>query len=136
MIAVNWHPDSRQLRWFAVATLVALGLLGGAVLWLGGPRELAMGLWSTGLGCFVIGLAVPAAIRPLYLGLTAVSLPIGWVVSHLVLRIMYYGVFTPVGIAFRLTGRDPLRLKRQSGATTYWVRRGEQRGAASYFRQS
>jgi hypothetical protein len=51
------------------------------------------------------------------------GLLLGKIVSPVVIGILYYGMITPFGIVMRLAGRDPLRLKRDPGAATYWIRR-------------
>ena len=37
------------------------------------------------------------------------AFPIGWTVSQVILAVMFYGLFTPIGLVFRLIGRDPLQ---------------------------
>jgi len=44
----------------------------------------------------------------------------GSLISYGVLAAAYYGFLSPLGLLFRLLGRDPLRLKRPAGET-YWV---------------
>lgn len=51
------------------------------------------------------------------------GLLLGRIVSPVVIGILYYGVITPFGIVMRLAGKDPLRLKRDPGAATYWIPR-------------
>jgi saxitoxin biosynthesis operon SxtJ-like protein len=43
------------------------------------------------------------------------------VVSPVLLGLFFFTVVTPVGLCLRLSGKDPLRLKR--GAASYWVER-------------
>jgi Saxitoxin biosynthesis operon protein SxtJ len=45
------------------------------------------------------------------------------VVSPVVLGIMYFGVFTPIGLVMRIAGRDALSRRFEPAAPTYWVRR-------------
>ena len=92
-------------------------------------------LWALAALCTIVGVAVPLALRPLYVGLTLVSLPIGFVVSHVIMFVVFYGVLTPVGLVFRLVGYDPLRRKLEPGADTYWVRRRLENDTKRYFRQ-
>ena len=37
------------------------------------------------------------------------AFPIGWTVSQVMLALMFFGLFTPIGLVFRLIGRDPLQ---------------------------
>ena len=52
------------------------------------------------------------------------------------LAAIYYLLFTPLAVAFRLTGRDELALRRQPEAASYWVPKRGARGVADYLRQS
>ena len=39
------------------------------------------------------------------------------------LGLLFYGVLTPIGAAMRLTGKDPMRLRLEPGASSYWIPR-------------
>jgi len=45
------------------------------------------------------------------------------VVSPVALGILFYCVIAPIGVLARLAGKDPLRLKLDSGANSYWIPR-------------
>jgi hypothetical protein len=135
MLTPVWYPDRRQLRQFAVAALFGFGLM-GALSWRGsGSARAALVLWGIGGAAFLIGLPFPAVLRPLYVVLMAAAYPIGWAVSNLLLRLIYYGVFTPLGWLFRLAGRDPLVLKRP-WTDSYWRDFRRPKDVTSYYRQA
>jgi hypothetical protein len=48
---------------------------------------------------------------------------LGKLVSPIALGVLFYGVFFPMGVVMRLAGKDPLRLKRDADAASYWVLR-------------
>ena len=77
----------------------------------------------------------PIALKPVYLGLTLATWPIGWVVSHLALAVVYYGVITPIALVFRLIGRDAMNRRFDRDATTYWEPYDPDRGLDHYLRQ-
>lgn len=90
-----------------------------------------------------VALAVPAAalVRPravnwLFRFLTAVTRPIGGVVSRALLAIAYFLVLTPLALVFRLIGRDELVRRRPSNVTTHWSEKEQPSDPRSYFRQS
>ena len=68
----------------------------------------------------IIGLYAPRLVRSIFVGWMILAFPIGWVISHLTLGILYYLLFTPVAIAFRIAKRDRLVLRRQPEAQSYW----------------
>jgi len=72
--------------------------------------------------------AMVATVRPSLLsGLNKqwmkLGLLLGKIVSPLALGLLFYGVITPIGLLLRLSGKDPLRLKFDRAADSYWIRR-------------
>ena len=133
LVELNWDPTDRQLRQFGTVALVALPLLG----WLWGAGLSMIG-WLAGIGALLllVGLTVPRALRPLYATLALLAIPIGLVVGELVLLLIYFGVFLPIGLVFRLIGRDRLNLRSAPSAVTYWQKKKRPAGPASYYHQS
>ena len=82
------------------------------------------------------GIAVPRSIRWLFSMVTTVTLPIGFVVSELMLIVLYFGVITPLAFALRVLGRDPLDRSIDREAATHWVQHRDVGDASRYFRQS
>ena len=83
----------------------------------------------------VLSLLAPAANRPLYVALVLITYPIGVVLSHVLLAVVFFGVITPVGLFFRLVGRDPLRRRFDPQAESYWVPYRPPDSMERYFRQ-
>ena len=52
------------------------------------------------------------------------GLLLGMMVSPIVIGIIFFGLFTPIAILMRLSGRDELRLKFAQKAS-HWISRGE-----------
>ena len=132
MLTVNWHPTRKTLRQFAVLWLVffaAAGVLrawrtgafaSGAPLGFDGPWRAALLFWIAAVAVGVPGTIAPRLMRPIYVGWMAAAFPIGWTVSHVLLAVLYYGVFTPIGLVFRVMGRDRLERRLDRQAPTYW----------------
>jgi hypothetical protein len=66
------------------------------------------------------GVAHPPLVRPVFLGLILLTFPIGWVVSHALLAAIHLAVFTPIGLARRAMGHDPLDLRPAPDRRTMW----------------
>ena len=128
-------PPQKMLRQFAgLLLLVFVGLAAWRV-WNDRADGWAAVLAIVGVTVGVCGLVRPSAVRWIYTGWMVAAFPIGWTISWLVLALLFYGVFTPVALAFRLRGRDALRLRRQN-ERSYWTAKAPPPGVASYFRQS
>ena len=70
------------------------------------------------------------------IGLTFAALPIGLVISVILMAAFYFIVLTPVGLVFKLIGRDLLRRRLDPHSSTYWVRRERGDDLERYFHQS
>jgi len=141
---IDWKPDRSVLRNFGLIALVAFGVFGALARWhvypfagLSAPAGAytAIVLWLLAAYCGFFAFAAPAAVKPIYLVLTVVTYPIGFVLSYVVMAAMYYAVITPVGLIFKIIGRDPMRRSFDPAAPTYWIRRRPPAGARRYFRQ-
>jgi hypothetical protein len=62
------------------------------------------------------------------------GLLLGIIVSPIVLGIIFFGLFTPIAILMRITGRDELRLKFIQ-ETSYWISRNEPMKSESFSNQ-
>ncbi len=72
---------------------------------------------------FFFALVLPRALAPLNAAWTILGRILHRVVSPLVLGVMYFGFFTPLGLLFRLVKKDPLHLKIDRQSTSYWIHR-------------
>jgi len=132
---IPFAPPPRTLREFAGLWLLVFGGLG---CWQGlvrGNLTLALVFAALAVAVGPLGLLRPQAVRPLFVGSMILTFPIGWAVSRILLALLFYGVFTPVGLFFRVTGRDPLRREHQPGKETYWAPKPAPAGVRSYLRQ-
>jgi len=85
--------------------------------------EMRVALAGAGALLVLAGLLVPARLRAAYLGWMALALAVGWVMSRVVLTLIFAVVLTPLGLLARLTGKRFLALEPDPAAPSYWVRR-------------
>jgi hypothetical protein len=135
MIKLQLQPDQKmlaQFAWVAPFGFLAFAWLfsrlgfGDTVFWA------TLSLGPVTLLTHLVGLRVV----PLYVfrALVLLTFPIGLVVLPLVIGTVYYGVFTPMGLVFRLLGRDVMGRKFDRSVDSYWRDRGTPRPASSYFK--
>ena len=149
LVEVIWKPDKRHLRVFGLAGTVVFALLAAAATakmtaqnaagrpWhataltaiLNGLMWAAIGIWT------LLAIFRPKYLLPFYVVISAVSLPIGIVVSFAILAVLYFGIFTPIALAFRLLGRDALHRRFDASAKTYWTPRRPVDDVRRYYRQ-
>jgi Saxitoxin biosynthesis operon protein SxtJ len=127
------NPTPRALRQFAAAWLVIFSIVAVRAFIRGHHLE------SYVLGAIALmglmGCLKPASIRWLFVGATIAAFPIGWVMTQLMLAIMFYLVLTPIAFLFRRRGRDELQLKHKPTRDTYWIEHSGQTTPEKYLKQ-
>jgi len=81
--------------------------------------------WAIGIAAV---FALLAFVKPALLAVpnrlwTKLGVLLGKVVSPIALGILFFVVIAPIGAVVRLFGKDPLRLKLDAKADSYWIRR-------------
>jgi hypothetical protein len=132
---ISTNPRSRALRQFAGAWLVFFLAVGTYRYLKHGQHQTGLALGAIGIVIGGLGLLKPAAVRWLFVVCMVLAFPIGWVVSNLILALMFYGIVTPIGLFFRMKGRDLLCRKPAPGKSSFWAPKQTPRDMRSYFRQ-
>jgi len=132
---VTARPSTRTLRQFAALFLIVFTIAAGLRVWRGDTGTLTIALAVAGLTVGLVGLVRPDAIRYVYTGWMIAAFPIGWTISRVIVTLLFYVVFTPFALVFRLLGRDALRLRRGPTVTTYWIETKGAEPPESYYAQ-
>ena len=126
------HEDFRRTeevkggsdRGFGLTVGGILLLIAAVRVWLHdgyGTVDLVLG--AVGLCLVVLALVRAQSLAVLNRGWTKLGLLMFKVVNPIVLALIYLTTIVPIGLVMRAFGHDPLRLKRDPQASTYWVRR-------------
>jgi hypothetical protein len=101
-----------------------LFLIIGGSLMLAGPGSAY--LWFLPAGALFLAAAVlaPGMLAPLNRVWTRFGLLLHAIVSPVVLGSIFFLVVMPIGLAMRLFGKNPLPLRFDREAKTYWIERG------------
>lgn len=136
VVQLNKDPSRKQLNQFGFIWLGFLAFFGVIAYFKLQNQTLAFVLWGLSIAVPAVGWLVPAVMRVVFLGLSYAAWPIGFVVSHVILALVYYLVVTPIGLLMRIFGYDPMGRRFDPETASYWVRR-EESGTDSqrYFRQ-
>jgi hypothetical protein len=136
LIEINWQPDRKQLRGFGFASLIATTAISLLLYFL---RDLPI-YWAAAI--FVVGFIIFLSSRlylrltkVFYLALTAVTSPIGFVISFLLMAVFFFLLITPLSLIFRLIGRDSLNRKFDPDTSSYWETHCQPDSLDRYFHQ-
>ena len=135
LVRINRNPPASQLAVFAGLWLLFVGGWGAWFAYRHGWDAWSTSLVILGLAAPILGVINRGGLRLLYLAACYATLPIGWVVSHLLLGFVYYGVMTPIGLIMKLVGYDPMNRTIDPNTETYWNKRESSEDKQRYFRQ-
>jgi len=135
LLDIKKNPTPRELKTFGTMFAVFFALVGGLVWWQSGSRTAGLIVWAAAGLVILVFLLVTAARRPIYLAWSYALYPIGYLITLVLMAIVYYLVITPTGLLMRLFGRDPMSRKFQPDAASYWIARKEDASLDRYFRQ-
>jgi len=135
IIEINTNPSRKELRWFGVMLAVFVLATGAVAWWQFDAPTLARRIWVAGGVLSMIYIVVPPLRRWIFVGWIYAVFPIGWTVSHVLLALIYYLIFTPIGLLLRLIKGDPLERQLDRSAASYWRPHESLRDVRRYFRQ-
>jgi hypothetical protein len=113
--------DVKQLRHFGYLVGGIFGLIG---LWPLVWRHQDPRLWALALTVILVvpALVAPRILAPIYRVWMLLGEVLAWINTRIVLGVVFYGLVTPIGLAMRLMGRDPMRRQFERAGESYRVR--------------
>ena len=112
----------KEGRSFGLTVGIAFLVIAGVLAW----RDFETGASVTGtLGAVLVlaGHVIPGRLGPVYRAWMGLAIAISRVTTPIVMGIIYFGLFTPVGLVRRALGRNAL--VRRPAETGYWIARDE-----------
>jgi hypothetical protein len=114
----NIKSGKSELRKFGITIGIVSGLLGGLLLWRGKDSYTYFLLLST---VFIfLGLVLPIVLKPIQKAWMTFAVILGWFMTRLILSILFYVVFTSIGLVSRLFGKQFLDLEMDNSKKSYW----------------
>ena len=108
-------------RAFGLTIAGFCGLVGGVRLALG--HEHVLWWLAVSVASLSVGLLWPAALGPLNRLWLRLGLLLYKLINPIVMGLVFFATVMPIGLVMRGFGKDPLRLRRDSVAPSYWIPR-------------
>ena len=136
LIEIDWNPKNKQLQNFGKIALAATFIISFLLYLLKGVAiQWVLIICAFGFITFITSKISLKLTKFIYLGMILLTMPIGWVVSFILMAAFYFLLLAPLGLFFRLIGRDPLYRKFDPTAKSYWMSRRPPKGLEQYFHQ-
>jgi saxitoxin biosynthesis operon SxtJ-like protein len=123
-----------DLKWFGLLMGAFFGLM-GTMSWMRTHHKAAITFWCIGAGLMLAYYLVRSIQRPVFDLWMGISYPIGWVMSAIMMAVIFFLVLTPVGLVMRLLGRDPMCRAFDRAAESYWEPHNPEGDSRRYFQQ-
>jgi hypothetical protein len=113
--------DAKGYRKFGLTTgCIVLILFGALIPWLFGLRY-PQWPWILAGVLATLALIAPTTLQPVYIGWMKFGNVMNWINTRLILGILFYGMFLPIGLVMRVLGKDPMRRKLDKTQPSYRV---------------
>lgn len=119
----NIKSTTKELREFGY-------VVGGAILVFSGIRAWRHGdvawIWpSVGVGLILIGLLFPAVLKPLQKIWMGLALMMGWVMSRVILTLIFILLVTPIGLILKVQGKQFMDKGADAQTNSFWKIRAQ-----------
>ena len=135
---MNWHQISssattKQIRQFGLLVGMVLIAIGSWQLYRQIYTTTRIILWVIGGFLFVSGLLWPKILKPFYILWMFLAHILSWINTRIILGLIFYLIFTPIGLIMRLIKRDPLQRKIDQEVDSYWMQREKPKNIKEHF---
>tara|TARA_Y100001958_G_scaffold111205_1_gene78587 strand:- start:5365 stop:5775 length:411 start_codon:yes stop_codon:yes gene_type:complete len=119
-IIKNIPNSNKDIRSFGITMGVILFIISGLLMYYDKDSyQLFVIIASTFIG---LGFILPILLKPIYFLWMIFAAILGWVMTRVILSLVFYLVITPIGLITRILGEDFLALKK-SQSDSYWNHR-------------
>jgi hypothetical protein len=117
----NSGADRSELRKFGITMACGFAAFGTLVLWRG--KSFFPYLYIASAVFLILGLVVPISLKSVHKVWMTLAAAMGWFMTRVILTILFFAVFTPIGAIARLLGKQFLDFRMDASRDTYWIRR-------------
>ncbi len=116
----NIKKDKKELRSFGITIGIILLIISAILFYY--DKSSHQIIAYIGGGFIGSGIIIPILLKPIYILWMTFAVILGWVMTRVILSLVFYLIMTPIGLLTRLLGEDSLALKK-SNSESYWNNR-------------
>jgi hypothetical protein len=130
----NIKGDKSDWKKFGITMGIILAIIGFFLLWK--KNNYFEYSFFLAVAFFIPGLILPSLLKPVYKAWMALSVVMGFIMTRVIMVIIFYLIITPLGLIARITGKNFLDMKIDKNAKSYWITREKtQKVKSDYERQ-
>ena len=108
----NINTSKKDIRSFGITMGVILFIISSLLFYYDKPSYQIT--TYVGIGFIVLGVIIPIVLKPIYILWMTFAVILGWVMTRVILGIVFYLIITPIGLITRIIGEDFLALKKKA----------------------
>ena len=130
----NIKSEKSDLRKFGITIGVILLIIAGFLFWK--EKESFQILLTFGVTLCILGIVIPFILKPIYWVWIIFATILGWIMTRVILSLLFYIIVTPIGLIPRFFGKQFLELRWDKSKESYWnFRTNEHRQNENYEKQ-
>jgi hypothetical protein len=130
----NIKGDKSDWKKFGITMGIILTIIGFFLLWK--KNNNYDYILYLAAAFFITGLILPSILRPIYKAWMALAMVMNFIMTKIIMAVIFYLIVTPTGFIASLTGKKFLDMKIDKNAKSYWVTREKtQKVKSDYERQ-
>ena len=114
----NIKSEKSDIRNFGITLGIILLLISGFLFWK--EKESYQIFSGIGITLSLIAIAIPSVLKPVYLMWMIFAIILGWFMTRAILSLLFFLIFTPIGLTLRLFGKQFLELRWDKSKESYW----------------
>ena len=114
----NIKSKKSDLRNFGFTVGIILLIISGFLFWK--EKESFQIFLAIGITLFLTAIAIPAVLKPVYWMWMIFAIILGWIMTRVILSLLFYVVFTSIGLTLRFFGKQFLELRWDKSKESYW----------------
>ena len=116
----NIKTGYKDLRNFGITIGIIIFIISSLLFYYSKPSYQIVTYAGAVIIC--LGMIVPIILKPIYIIWMTFAVMLGWVMTRVILSLLFYFIITPIALVTRLIGEDFLALKRKK-IDSYWNNR-------------
>ena len=114
----NIKSEKSDLRKFGITIGVILLVIAGFLFWK--EKESFQIFLAIGITLLLTSIALPSVLKPVYWIWMIFAIILGWFMTRVILSLLFYVVFTSIGLTLRFFGKQFLELRWDKSKKSYW----------------
>lgn len=131
VVDTSKFKDPGEWRKFGIGLSIILGIL-GTIQWITGNSLFPIFYLTAGI-ILASGLLFPILLKPLFIVFSYIGFGLGWVMTRVILSILFFLVITPISLISRLFRKRYLQTDMRKNESTYWEKHRERTTSNEHF---